>query len=448
MPELSEYPENDLKALSELASAEMATRAGDIDAAWAYYRGEHRKPLKVRKGQIDDNVIVNLARKVVDQGVSMLFGAPPTFDLPGDDAQVQATEAELARIWEANNAEILLHNIGVSGALAGHVFLKLVPEQSNRRMRFVLQNPRYCSVFWRPDDMQQVVCYKIEWGQGKTRYRQDIVKQNGSWLIRNLRKPEAGEWQVVDESVWAYDFAPIVDWQNLPNPEGYYGEPDLANAALNDAVNFVASNTNRILRHHAHPKTLGFGVQPNQIVETAVDGFWAGLPESARLENLEMQSDLASSMSFFEALQAAFYSEHQAVDLSTMKDRIGQLTNFGLRVLFKDAGDKNRTKRTLYGNGLCETSSRALRVLGLTEDVPTSKWADPLPLSDTELVQNEQVEVTLGTVSRQTAAEERGRDWEREQKRMAEEKALEQAGLGAAIVSAMRGMDRGEGADG
>lgn len=446
MPELTEYNPNDLKALSELAADEQTKRAAAIDSAWAYYRGDHRKPLKVRKGKIDDNVIINLARKVVKQSVDMLFGEGVTYDLPGNSPEVEANERTLAAIWAANNDAILLRNIGVSGALAGHVFLKLVPEpDTDRRMRFILQNPRHCSVFWKPDDIQQVVAYKIEWRRGQTRYREDIVDQGESWLIRDLQKSEGDEWRVVGETLWPYPFAPVVDWQNLPNPEGYYGESDLQNAGLNDAVNFVASNMNRILGHHAHPKTIGFGVQAGQIQETAVDGFWAIPSPEARVQNLEMQSDLASSMAYLQFLQAAMYSEHQTVDLSSLKDRLGQLTNFGLRVLFKDALDKAETKRALYGAGLCEASGRALRVLGVTEDRPTAKWGNPLPLNDTEQVQTQTQEIGNGTVSRQTAAEERGRDWERELERMREERELEQAGLGQAIAAAMRGLDRGEG---
>jgi hypothetical protein len=445
MPELSEYPEAHPEELDELAAGEAATRTAAIDKAWAYYRGEHRKALKVRKNHVDDNVIVNLARKVVNQSVSMLFGGLPTFDLPGDSDEVAAIEEALAGIWERNNAEILLYNLGVSGALAGHVFVKLVAEDSERRVRFVVQNPRYCTAFWRPDDMSAVVCYRIQWAQGKVKYRQDLVADGEVWRVRDLRKEETSDWRLVGESVWPWPFAPLVDWQNLPNPEGYYGEPDLTGAGLNDAVNFVASNINRILSHHAHPKTMGFGLEANQIQETAVDGFWAIPNAEARIENLEMQSDLASSMAYLEFLQAAMFREHQAVDMTSLKDRIGQLTNFGLRVLFKDSLDKSRVKRTLYGGGLCEVSARTLKLLGLSEEMPTAQWPDPLPNNDTEQVGVQVQEIGAGTLSRQTAAEDRGRDWERESERMSEEREAEQGQLADVLLNAQRKFDQGEG---
>ncbi|MDI9546338.1 MAG: phage portal protein [Chloroflexota bacterium] len=450
---------------------ERLGREAQIDENWDYYDGRQRQPLKVRKNQSNDNVIINLTRRIVEQSVAMLFSEMPAFDLPGDSDAIQSWEERLGVLWERNRGEILLHDIGVSGALAGHVFVKIVPVEDDpeRPVRFVLQNPRYCSVFWKPDDMQQVVCYRIAWGrritkeqarsgslslqQARDEYRQDIINEGDYWRIREWTRGEQGNWSQVNEDIWRYPFAPLVDWQNLPHPERYYGDSDLAAGALldedinlNDAVNFVASNINRILRYHAHPKSLGFGIQPQQIVETAVDGFWAGLPTDARVENLEMQSDLASSMAFLEFLERTFYAQHRAVDLSSVKDRVGQLTNFGLRTMFKDALDKLETKRTLYGTALSELSWRAMQVAGWNQERPTVAWPNPLPFHETEEVAVLTQEMSAKILSRQSAAEQRGRDWERELKRMEEERDLDREGLGQVLARAMRDFDRDEGA--
>ena len=472
MPELRAYPDNKPEILDDLAQIERLGREAQIDENWDYYDGRQRQPLKIRPNQSNDNVIINLTRRIVDQSVAMLFAEMPTFDLPGDTDVTQSWEERLRVLWEANQGEVLLHDIGVAGALAGHVFVKVVPQEGDpkRPVRYVLQNPRYCSVFWKPDDMQQVVCYRIAWGrritkeqarsgslslqQARDEYRQDIINEGDYWRIREWTRGEQGNWSQVNEDIWRYSFAPIVDWQNLPHPERYYGDSDLAAGALldedinlNDAVNFVASNINRILRYHAHPKSLGFGVRPDQIIETAVDGFWGGLPADARVENLEMQSDLASSMAFLEFLERTFYAQHRAVDMSSVKDRVGQLTNFGLRTMFKDALDKLSTKRTLYGNALSELSWRAMQVAGWNQEPPTIAWPNPLPFNETEEIAVLTQEMSAKILSRQSAAEQRGRDWERELKRMEEERDMDREGLGQVLAKAMRDFDRGEGTD-
>ena len=100
----------------------------------------------------------------------------------------------------------------------------------------------------------------------------------------------------------------MVDSQSLPDRAGYYGDPDLVRPELNDALNFVASNTMRIIKHHGHPKTIGTGMRASEVQETAVDGFWSVPNPDAKIANLEMQSDLGSSMAFLQLLQQWFFA--------------------------------------------------------------------------------------------------------------------------------------------
>ena len=420
MPGLSEYPMEKPGELDRLAEQEHAARVKAIDAAWAYYEGNHRRPLKVRAGQPDDNVILNVCRKAIEQAVALLFGQMPEFEIGGEDEEDQ--DETLKALWRVNDAPIFLHNLALQGALAGHCFVKLTPD-SQRAVRFVLLNPRSVTVFWDPDDMQAVTAYSISYGQGDTAMRQDIVNLNGSWLVRDLARERGKDWQVVNDVIWGFPWAPIVEWQNLPDPEEYYGDPDLVRPELNDALNFLASNTMRILKFHAHPKTIGTGMRSTDLQATDVDGFWSVPNPEANIRNLEMQSDLGSSLAFLQLIQGWFFSEHRAVDMSTFAKDMGNITNFGLRTLYKDALDKLATKRALYGAGLADIGERALALMGYAAR-PVVEWPDPLPFNDQEEIAGIQTEIGLGILSKETAAGLRGRDWEQEQERIAEEEAM------------------------
>ena len=419
MPGLMEYPMETPGELDRLAEGELDERRKAIDAAWAYYEGNHRRPLKVRTGQPDDNVILNVCRKAIEQAVALLFGTLPEFEIggQGDDPEDEA----LAALWAANDEPIFLHNLALQGALTGHCFVKLAPVE--RGVRFVLLNPRMVTVYWRPDDMAQVTAYSIAFEQGDTSLRQDIVNLGGSWLVRDLVRERGREWQVVDEVIWGFPWAPIVEWQNLPDPEEYYGDPDLVRPELNDALNFLASNTMRILKFHAHPKTIGTGMRATDLQPTDVDGFWSVPNVEAQIRNLEMQSDLGSSLAFLQLIQGWFFSEHRAVDMTTFAHDLGNITNFGLRTLYKDPLDKLTTKRSLYGKGLADISERGLALIGYSAR-PVVTWADPLPFNDQEEIQGIQTEMGLGILSKETAAGLRGRNWEQEQERIAEEEAM------------------------
>jgi len=219
--------------------------------------------------------------------------------------------------------------------------------------------------------------------------------------------------------MWPWDWPPIIDWKNLPNPRGYYGQSDMRDKGANDSVNFLASNTQRIIKYHADPRTIGTGVGKQDIVQSSVSGFWAIGNADAKLYNLEMQSDLSSSLNWLAYLVGYVYSRHQAVDLVSLRDRLGQMTNFQLQTLYKDALDKLRVKRILYGKALMELSRRALVMSGNEGvEAPTIHWPDPLPYNDLEEIQALSQEMEMGILSRETAASLRGRDWELERERL------------------------------
>ena len=236
--------------------------------------------------------------------------------------------------------------------------------------------------------------------------------------------------------IWPYPWSQVHDWQNLPDPRAYYGQSDLQNPMLNDAFNFVASNTQRIIRYHAHPRTIGTGFRAAELTPSDVESFWSIPNEKATIKNLEMTSDLASSMVFGQSLQGQFWSEHRGFDMTSIKDRLGQLTNFGLRVLMGDALNKASTKRELYGVGLQAINRHALELQGYGPDNVTKiVWPDMLPANTLEVVQVEQLKLGMGVTSKQSAAVALGLDWEDEQERMTDE-TQSQDDIGARLLRA------------
>jgi len=418
MPAIKEYPYSDLGAIERADKSERAKRTDYVGAAWKYYRGEHRKSLKVRPGQPDDNIIINLCKKLIDTGVAMLFGEIPQYEIV--EGQTTPVESYIERVWQANHGKAFLTDIALSGSVAGHVGVKIVPREG-QPPRLVNLDMARLEAFWREGDIEDVLFYVFRTGD---KARQDIVKQdNGGWLVRDLEYKQGG-WHVIPETEvrWGYEWPPIIDWKNLPNPHQYYGLSDLEMADLNDAVNFIASNTNRIIKIHAHPKTIGIGMDAKDVQETSIDSFWTIQNPDAKITNLEMQSDLRSSLEFFQLLRNAFFSLSASVDLASMKDRIGQITNFGLRVLFKDALDRLELKRSLYGAALIEINRRVAELGGHGPDnVGVLHWANPLPEDRLEDVEAAVKERELGTVSKETLAADLGRKWELEQERIANE---------------------------
>jgi hypothetical protein len=444
MPALAEIQMIDLDKNSELAKTEYLARRLEIEKRVRYYDGDHKKWIvdAETNAPVAENVTVNVSGKVVDQTVSMLMGKSPKI-ATGDET----IDALIEEIADANLDDVFYHDLAEAGALAGHVFVKFSPDEE-KKVRWILQDAALVTVYWPPSDGKRAIGYKIEWSEGKTDYRQDILFQaeRMSWIILDLKKEGTGKWErTKEDTIWPYIFPPIVDWQNLPNYKSYYGKSDLKLVEMNDSINFSASNINLILKYHAHPKTIATGVSAEKITETAVDGLWTVENEAAKIYNLEMQSDLASSMNYLEFLRAEFFSEQRAVDVASMKDRIGQLTNFGLRTLFLDALAKNSTKQLLYGYGLKELIYRSLVILSVPVDAKAINvtFYDPMPENKTETAQEAKTENEAGFISHQTGSEMLGHDWETEKARLADEKKNSTTDLGTTVMDMLRNADPG-----
>jgi len=210
-----------------------------------------------------------------------------------------------------------------------------------------------------------------------------------------------------------------VDWPNLPDPNGYYGMNDIrTGGAVNSALNFLMSNMARIIKHHAHPKTIIIGANADEVQQTAVDRLWTIRNENAQILNLEMQSDLSSSMELVRMLRRFFFDSGREVDPSSVHDRLGDLTNFALRVLYTDTLAKGGTKRLLAGDGLRRVCRCVLDLMGFGFAHPiTVTWPKAIPTDDLADAQALAIDRQHG-LSRETYLERRGYEPEQEMARV------------------------------
>lgn len=433
------YPLDDPQKVEKLCSDERAKRGKLLDLVWKYYRSEHKKPLKVEAGQPDDNVIINLCKTVVNRSVAMLVGGGVEFQIDGNRAVGLRTDTEkyLDRVWnggleQGGKKTILLTDLGISGHVTGSPVIRIAkPDDGSEYPRIISLDPKNVIPFWKSDDIDRVMWFSV-YGD---KFRQDIVRwtnEDGStdWLIRDFtQKKSNSRYELQAEEFWGFPWPPILMWKNLPNPNQFYGESDLMDADVNDQLNFVITNVNRIIRFFAHPRTIGRGFSVGDIVHDRIGGILT-VPAAdeggteTEVFNLEMQSDLASSMKLYEELKAAFIAQTGSVDLSAYRDKIGQMTNFGLSVIYKDAIDRLGVRRALYGSAIIEINRRILDMGGYGDQIETKLyWGDPLPANKKEQVDVVTLKRQMGAISLETATREVGEDYEHEQALLIKETA-------------------------
>lgn len=452
------------RAFEQRYQDELHARRAAYLKRWDYYYGNHKRQLAPDGSNTDDNVIINLCELLVDKGVSALMGTTEQGIVEGPSFEIVQPEAEgmlqtageamrgmmqkargvmqgmlgkppdaedpadewLDAVWEANLKPILLHDVATNGGVCGSWYLKIMPDELPDGLpRLVNLNPANVTPIWFESDVDRVLCYRIEFGNEKLglydpgRTRQDIVRSVdeagndlGGWrIIDYTEKANGVGWVRGTEQAWPYEWPPIIEGKNLPKPNDHYGLDDLRSATgVNDSLNFVLSNTQRIIKYHADPKTVATGIEDDGLTASGIGSLWTTANADAKVYNLEMQSDLSSSMNFAGLLRRSFFDNGREVDSSTIQDKVGQLTNFGLRVLYRDSLGKTGTKRLLAGHALKTLCQHLLELGGFGADVQVKvSWKDPLPTDPLQTAQALQIDRANG-LSKTTYLDKRGYD--------------------------------------
>jgi hypothetical protein len=450
MPEATLYAfeEKNKKAFQANEAAfteEHKKRSEEIKRRWKYYDGDHDLPLKRQQDGYNDSVIVNHVEALTDRLTAFLIGDGISFDASAGSEGQTADDRNIEALLTANRGDLLIDTLASAGAIEGHNTVRIQrTEAGEPRLTRIKQ--QHFSAFWDPFDMTRVLWYRLQHIAGAAGKRIDYVRGSvdesfevdhtaDGWTEVVYSMPKENRWKVEKVEAWPFPWPPLVDWQNLPNPGGYYGKNDVAGAIrLNDALNFILSNTQRIVKHYGAPRTIGIGFDAGDVIPTEVGGlFTINKPRSeAEVFNLELQSDGALIQWLAGMIQAGLWESGGMVDPSNVKDSIGQLTNFGLRILFTNAIKRTGKKRTLYAEAFEQIVQRALEVGA--QPVPASVatiWPDVLP-EDEATINTLLEEWRGGIISKQTYRKLRGYDHEQEEKRLTVEMIPAMVTTGAA----------------
>ena len=426
------------ESLVNLLMKGKEARLEQIRRAWRAYHGALSKPLKVRSGEIDDNVYANVARLVVDNGVSFLFGKAVEFEI--DETEETLAEQYLTKVWNDNKKMSLLQRWALNGGVSGHGFIKIV-ERPGDVPRLSVLDSESVHVKLEPDDYETLCGYVIAFPSVDPEtnkpilVRQRIEQDGRGWIIIDEQADAKSlHWREVKRTDWRYSFSPIVDNQNLPAPNTFWGESDLSAdvIAMQESINFTLRNIGRILRFHAHPKTWGSGFSADEL-KIAVDETLVFPNKDARLQNLEMQSDLESSLKFYQQLKGVFHQVTRVPEVVTGKvDNVGQLSGTALQILYRPIMEKTEVKRVTYGDALVELNRRLLAMGGFGDaNFVTLHWPNLLPRNSLAARNTALLDQQLG-VSQDTVLQRLGFDPALER----EKRAADSAALGEQMLAA------------
>jgi hypothetical protein len=415
-----------------------------------YYDGMHARQLRVKFGKFDDNLTVNLCGLITDKAVSALVGDPADgrglswafpsetgMDESGNEVAIKPPAITwLNELWDKNHRDAWLHLNALQGAMTGIPALKIVTNGHDTNFRISQINPLTLTVETDPNDIDKVtkytILYSVKEGKKEVTHKEETYPANDqatAWIIEKTRKISGNRWEAVEPPiVWPYDFPPILTWQNLPVLDSPYGRSDIEGIIpIQDRYNFLVSNLSKIIRLYAHPQRYGLNLSP-QMEEGLIKMGPDEMPmlnssgsNTSEIIQMPPVGDLPGAMAFLQSLRESAFMLSREVDTMSMKDKVGAITNFALRVLYRDFLDKLGTKRLLYGQAYQELNRRLLILGGFEGEICEIIWPDPLPVNETEETTALTSDLTNKLVSVQTAQEIRGYDHEKEEERMGNE---------------------------
>ncbi len=408
-------------------NTERENRRRSISKRERYYYGDQETFLDKAEGEPDDNVIINMTKMIIDRTMTFVAPTMPEFILDAKVPEQTEDEEWLEDVWLANGGLSLLHEIIFNGAVSGHAYVRITDDDELGYPRIIPIDSRRVTTYWKADDSRTVIWHEVTWEIEDVKYIVDYVNNlDGTWSIIEYTSKNGTKWAVSNRTEWRSAVPPIIHTKHLPNPNQFYGLPELPTLGLQDKLNLIASENARIIRYYSSPKTVATGVNPEDVQQTAINSLYAIPKPDAKVYNLEMDSELAASMTMLEVMHTNILAENRVIVLRGEVKDFQRVTNAGVRTIFLDPLSKNIILRDNYGRLLQDISRAIFFAAGRGEiKRPTVIHADPLPVDQTEEVNVDAIERAMNIVSRQTVSQRRGLNWATELEYMRQESEQE-----------------------
>lgn len=453
---------------------EEALHLKRIKEAWNFYEGYHWEG-------IDDldtpQVTFNYCRPFINKFVSFEFGkgfsikSPVEIENEGvtvDDTKIdidvnlegdgvttpkeiseeytvrEKTESDfLNQVWESNDRETLITELGQTKAITGEAWVKVQYESAedldgsdpfeeypNGRIRLSVLPTQFVFPRFNNHDKNKLesllIMYPIrtekETGLLFKRTVDTTVVYKEFWTSKEIIVYEGKE--EVDRMENPYGFIPFVQIKNFPIAGRTRGQGDLDDIIpLNVELNTKKSDISEVIDYHSAPITLVYGARIGNL-EKGANKVWGGLPKDAKVENLGLQGDLVASSNYTSDVKTAM-CEIAGIPETVLggASAISNTSGVALQYINLPLIERTRVKRHCTQNGLQRVNKMILFLglyHGLIEKPDNISMKDflwnevdlPDTLPKDELIELNKIqqEMTLGLECRHGAMERLGKD--------------------------------------
>lgn len=418
-------------------------RLRKIRQEWNFYEGFHWEELPE---QDTPEITVNYCRAFVDKFVSFELGKAFSITTSKKLEGIPVTPdgrtifEYLEDVWEDNDQYLLITEIGQMKSVTGDAWIQVryhgvdeIDDPFNLypdgRLRLHLLPTSVVFPEYDPHEKGKLVKLTVMYVYeklvktpilGSTKKEKRVYKQ--VWTKDECAVIDGGsEPQVFPNR---YGVIPFIQIKNLPIAGRNEGRGDLEDIIpLNTEYNMKESDVSEIIDYHAAPVTVVYGAKIGNL-EKGANKMWGGLSKDAKVENLELKSDLGASNSYIKDLKLSM-CEVGGVPETVLggSQAISNTSGVALQYINLPLVEKTRLKRASTENGI-ESLNRLILLVSLFEGLvfkPSSVnirdffWneasiPDTLPKDTLIELQEIQQELKMGLDSRRNAMKRIGKE--------------------------------------
>lgn len=430
-----------LQSMGAMISASDSMRLRRYRELWNFYEGFHWEGVgDTDKPQITENY----CRPFVNKFVSFELGRG--FNIKMHPDVEQDVLPYLNFVWDDNSKEIFVRQLGQTKAVTGDSWVQVlfIPKFVDAEGKYI--NPMFDDPFDEYDKGRirvLVVPPNIVFPEYEDGYDKDKLKRVVIMYPIKLEPENPNSTKmIIYKQIWdkqkcevfkgqeligtypnKYGIIPFVHIKNFELAGRVNGVSDLEDLIpMNMELNLKKSDVSEIIDYHSAPVTCVFGARIGQL-EKGANKVWGGLPKDAKVENLELNSDMSASNSYIGGVKTAMHEIGSVPESALGKEvAISNTSGVALQMMLSPLIEKVSDKQALSRTGL-QTINKIILKIGLIEGLVSKKeeisnrdfyqntiiFEDALPKDRLVEMQEIQLEMKQGLCDRQEAMERLGK---------------------------------------